>query len=33
LLFFYALAFAAIGAVLYVLFRMTGIMDEYLPQS
>ncbi len=33
LLFFYALAFAAIGAVLYVLFRITGIMDEYLPHS
>ncbi len=33
LLFFYALAFAAVGALLYVLFRMTGIMDEYLPQS
>jgi len=33
LLLYYALAFAAYAAILYVLFRMTGVMDDYLASS
>jgi uncharacterized membrane protein len=33
LLIFYGLAFAGISASLYVIFRMTGIMDDYLARS
>ena len=30
---YYALVFAAYTAILYVLFRMTGVMDDYLASS
>jgi uncharacterized membrane protein len=33
LLLYYALAFAAYAAILYALFRMTGVMDDYLASS
>jgi uncharacterized membrane protein len=33
LLLYYALVFAAYGAILYVLFRTTGVMDDYLASS
>jgi uncharacterized membrane protein len=33
LLLYYALAFVACGAILYVLFRMTGVIDDYLASS
>jgi hypothetical protein len=33
LLLYYALAFAAYGAILYVLFRITGAMNDYLANS
>ncbi len=33
LLLYYALVFAAYGAILYVLFRMTGVMNDYMASS
>ena len=33
LLLYYALVFAAYGAILYVLFRITGVMNDYLESS
>jgi len=33
LLLYYALTFAVYGAILYVLFRTTGVMNDYLASS